>query len=179
MFDCCLENDGAAAVVVTRADRARDLPHKPVYLMAAAQGTGFRQGASAHNAPDYATSNFKTLAPRLFEMAEIAPKDVDVAQIYENFTGGVLMSLVEHGLCCAEEAEAFCTGGNLEWPNGGLPLNTSGGNLAEAYMHGLELTLEGVRQMRGDSTFQVQDARICLVAAGPMVSPVSNLLLRN
>ncbi len=179
LFDCCLENDGAAAVVVTRADRARDLPHKPVYLMAAAQGTGFRQGASAHNAPDYATSNFKTLAPRLFEMAEIAPKDVDVAQIYENFTGGVLMSLVEHGLCCAEEAEAFCTGGNLEWPNGGLPLNTSGGNLAEAYMHGLELTLEGVRQMRGDSTCQVQDARICLVAAGPMVSPVSNLLLRN
>ena len=179
LFDCCLENDGAAAVVVTRADRARDLPHKPVYLMAATQGTGFRQGASAHNAPDYATSNFKTLAPRLFEMAEIAPKDVDVAQIYENFTGGVLMSLVEHGLCCAEEAEAFCTGGNLEWPNGGLPLNTSGGNLAEAYMHGLELTLEGVRQMRGDSTCQVQDARICLVAAGPMVSPVSNLLLRN
>jgi acetyl-CoA acetyltransferase len=112
-------------------------------------------------------------------MAGITPKDVDVAQIYENFTGGVLMSIVEHGFCEADEAEAFCTGGNLEWPDGSLPINTSGGNLAEAYMHGLELVLEGVRQMRGTSTCQVKDARICLVAAGPMVSPVSNLLLRN
>jgi hypothetical protein len=70
-------------------------------------------------------------------------------------------------------------GGNLEWPDGKLPLNTSGGNLAEAYMHGLELVLEGVRQLRGDSTCQVKAAHICLVAAGPMVSPVSDLLLRN
>jgi acetyl-CoA acetyltransferase len=179
LFDCCQENDGAAAVVLTTAERARDLAHKPAYLMAAAQGSGYRQWVTAHNDPDYATSNFKTLAPRLFSMAGITPKDVDVAQLYENFTGGVLMSIVEHGFCEADEAEAFCTGGNLEWPNGRLPINTSGGNLAEAYMHGLELVLEGVRQMRGTSTCQVKDARICLVAAGPMVSPVSNLLLRN
>ncbi|MGE0679946.1 MAG: acetyl-CoA acetyltransferase [Candidatus Binatia bacterium] len=179
LFDCCQENDGAAAVVLTRTDRAQDLRHKPVYLMAAAQGTGYRQWVTAHNDPDYATSNFKTLAPRLFEMADITPQDVDVAQIYENFTGGVLMSIVEHGFCDADEAEAFCTNDNLEWPNGRLPINTSGGNLAEAYMHGLELVLEGVRQLRGDSTCQVKDAHVCLVAAGPMVSPVSNLLLRN
>ncbi len=179
LFDCCLENDGAAAVVLTRADRARDLPQKPVYVMAAAQGSGYRQAAWAHNAPDYGTSNFKTLAPRLFETADITPQDVDVAQVYENFTGGVLMSLVEHGLCEADEAEAFCTGGNLEWPDGNLPLNTSGGNMAEAYMHGLELVLEGVRQLRGTSTCQVKDAGICLVAAGPMVQPVSSLILRN
>ena len=89
------------------------------------------------------------------------------------------MSLVEHGLCEADEAEEFCSGGNLEWPDGRLPLNTSGGNLAEAYMHGLELVVEGVRQLRGTSTCQVKDAEICLVAAGPMVAPVSNLLLRN
>ena len=179
LFDCCLENDGAAAVVLTTTERARDLKQRPVYLMAAAQGSGYRQWTAAHNDPDYATSNFKTLAPRLFGMAGITPKDVDVAQVYENFTGGVLMSLVEHGLCSADEAEAFCTNGNLEWPNGGLPLNTSGGNLAEAYMHGLELVLEGVRQMRGTSTCQVKDAQVCLVAAGPMVAPVSDLLLRN
>ena len=89
------------------------------------------------------------------------------------------MSIVEHGFCATDEAEAFCTGSNLEWPEGKLPINTSGGNLAEAYMHGLELVLEGVRQLRGDSTCQVKDAHVCLVAAGPMVSPVSNLLLRN
>jgi acetyl-CoA acetyltransferase len=112
-------------------------------------------------------------------MAGIAPKDVNVAQIYENFTGGVLMSLVEHGFCTADEAEEFCSNGNLEWPNGRLPLNTSGGNLAEAYMHGLELVLEGVRQLRGTSTCQVHNASICLVASGPMVSPVSSVLLRN
>jgi acetyl-CoA acetyltransferase len=179
LFDCCLENDGAAAVILTSAERARDLPNKPVYLMAAAQGSGYRQWVAAHSDPDYATANFKTVAPRLFGMAGVAPKDVDVAQIYENFTGGVLMSMVEHGLCAADEAETFCTGGNLEWPNGKLPLNTSGGNLAEAYMHGLELVVEGVRQMRGTSTCQVKDAEICLVAAGPMVAPVSDLLLRN
>jgi acetyl-CoA acetyltransferase len=179
LYDCCLENDGAAAVVLTSTERGRDLPHQPVYLMAAAQGSSYRQGAIAHNAPDYATSNFKTVAPRLFGMAGIAPKDVNVAQIYENFTGGVLMSLVEHGFCTADEAEEFCSNGNLEWPNGRLPLNTSGGNLAEAYMHGLELVLEGVRQLRGTSTCQVHNASICLVAAGPMVSPVSSVLLRN
>jgi acetyl-CoA acetyltransferase len=179
LFDCCLENDGAAAVILTSAARARDLPHTPVYIMAAAQGSSPRQAATAHNAPDYATSNFKTLAPRLFGMAGITPGDVDVAQVYENFTGGVLMSLVEHGFCDADEAAEFCAGGNLEWPHGRLPLNTSGGNLAEAYMHGLELVLEGVRQLRGASTCQVEEARICLVAAGPMVIPVSNLLLRN
>ena len=83
----------------------------------------------------------------------------------ENFTGGVLMSIVEHGFCDADEAEACCTNENLEWPNGKLPINTSGGHLAEAYMHGLELVLEGVRQLRGDSTCQVDDARVCLVAA--------------
>lgn len=179
LFDCCLENDGAAAVVVTSTERAKDLAQKPVHLMAAAIGSGFRQAATAHNAPDYGTSNFKTLAPRLFGMAGITPKDVDVAQVYENFTGGVLMSMVEHGLCEADEAEEFCTGGNLEWPNGGLPLNTSGGNMAEAYMHGLELVIEGVRQLRGTSTCQVEDAEICLVGAGPMVQPVSSVILHN
>ena len=179
LFDCCLENDGAAAVVLTSAERARDLPHMPVYLMAAAQGSSYRQAATAHNAPDYATSNFKTLVPRLFGMAGITPQDVSVAQIYENFTGGVLMSIVEHGFCDPEAAEEFCAHGNLEGPTGKLPLNTSGGNLAEAYMHGLELVLEGVRQLRGTSTCQVKDAHICLIAAGPMVAPVSNLLLRN
>jgi acetyl-CoA acetyltransferase len=179
LYDCCLENDGAAACIVTTAERARDLKHKPAYLMAAAQGSDYRQNAPAHNAPDYATSNFKTLAPRLFEMAEIAPQDVDVLQAYENFTGGVVMSLVEHGFCDADAVMDFCTYENFAWPNGKLPLNTSGGNLAECYMHGLELVLEAVRQVRGTSTCQVKDAEISMVVSGPMVTPVSSLILHG
>jgi acetyl-CoA acetyltransferase len=177
LFDCCLENDGAAAVVLTTAERARDLKQKPAYLMAAAQGSFYRQGAPAHNAPDYATSNFKSVAPQLYAQAGIEPKDVDVAQVYENFTGGVMMSLVEHGFCKPDEVEEFCTFENLSWPNGKLPINTSGGNLAECYMHGLELINEAVRQVRGTSTCQVKDVQISLVASGPMVSPVSSLIL--
>ncbi len=178
LFDCCQENDGAAAVIVTTPERARDLRQKPAIIMAAAQGSFYRQGAPAHNAPDYGTSNFKGVAPLLYELAGIAPKDVQVAQVYENFTGGVLMSLVEHGFCSPDEANEFCTVENLTWPQGKLPINTSGGNLAECYMHGLELITEAVRQIRGTSTCQVQDCKISLVASGPMVSPVSSLILR-
>ena len=178
LFDCCQENDGAAAVILTTAERARDLKQKPAYLLAAAQGSFYRQGAPAHNAPDYPTSNFKSVAPQLYGMAGIEPKDVDVAQVYENFTGGVLMSLVEHGFCEPEESDEFCTFENLTWPDGKLPINTSGGNLAECYMHGLELVTEAVRQVRGTSTCQVEDVKVSLVASGPMVSPVSSLILR-
>jgi acetyl-CoA acetyltransferase len=109
-------------------------------------------------------------------MAGVTPGDVDVVQSYENFTGGVQMSLVEHGLFRAEEAVEVCTLDNLLAPKGRLPLNTSGGNLAECYMHGLELSLEAVRQLRGESTNQVPDAEVSMVCAGPMVTPVSSLI---
>ena len=95
----------------------------------------------------------------------------------ENFTGGVLMSLVEHRFFAAEEANEFLTVANLLAPDGRLPLNTSGGNLAECYMHGLELQIEAVRQVRGQSTSQVPDARVAMVISGPMVTPVSSLIL--
>lgn len=177
LYDCCMENDGAAALIVTSAERAADLRQKPAYIWAAAQGSSQGQGLPVHNAPDYATSNFKTLAPRLFAMAGVTPGDIDVVQSYENFTGGVVMSLVEHGFCAPEEVDDFLTLENLTAPNGKLPLNTSGGNLAECYMHGLELIIEGVRQVRGSSTSQVPDVELSLVSSGPMVTPVSNLLL--
>jgi acetyl-CoA acetyltransferase len=179
LYDCCMENDGAAAVILTSAERARDLRQKPAYVMAAAQGSAYRQGAGAENAADYGTSNFKTLAPRLFEMAGITARDVDVAQFYENFTGAVVMSLVEHGFCAPEETNEFCTFENLTWPAGRLPINTSGGNLAECYVHGLELINEAVRQVRGTSTCQVRDCEISLVGAGPAVPLVSDLILHG
>ena len=179
LFDCCMENDGAAAVILTTSERARDLRQKPAYLMAASQGSDYRQAAFAHNAPDYGTSNFKTVAARLYGQAGIGPKDVDVCQSYENFTGGVMMSLVEHGFCAPDEVEEFMTLDNFKVDGGKLPLNTSGGNLAECYMHGLELITEAVRQLRGTSTAQVKDAEISMVCSGPMVQPVSSLILHR
>lgn len=177
LYDCCMENDGAAALIVTSAERAADLRQPPVYIWAATQGAGYRQGASVHNEPDYASADFKTLAPRLWESAGISPHDIDVVQSYENFTGGVLMSLCEHGFFSPDEANEVLTAENLRAPTGRLPLNTSGGNLAECYTHGLELILEAVRQVRGTSTAQVKDVGFSFVSSGPMVAPASNLIL--
>jgi len=178
LFDCCMENDGGAAVIVTTAERARDLRQKPAYVLSASQGSDYRQAAGAHNAPDYGTSNFKTVAKRLYDMAGISPKDVSVCQSYENFTGGVMMSLVEHGFCAPDEVEEFMTFDNFKVEGGKLPLNTSGGNLAECYMHGLELITEATRQVRGTSTAQAPNVNISMVCSGPMVQPVSSLILR-
>jgi acetyl-CoA acetyltransferase len=177
LFDCCQENDGAAALIIVPADRAKDFPHKPAYLLGAALGSEYRNGARGHNAPLYATSSFTTVAPNLYAMAGVKPADVDVLQSYENFTGGVLMSLVEHGFFKAEEANDFLVPENLMAPGGKLPLNTSGGNLAECYMHGLELQVEAVRQLRGESTAQVKDPNVSMVISGPMVTPVSSMIL--
>jgi acetyl-CoA acetyltransferase len=173
LYDCCLENDGAAAMVLVSAERARDVPQTPCYLLSAVSGSHYRAAASVHNTPDYATSTFKTLAPRLYQMAGVGPGDVDVLQSYENFTGGVLMSIVEHGFCTADGVNEFFQATNFLAPSGRLPLNTSGGNLAECYMHGLGLNIEAVRQIRGQSTSQVPNAQVSMVISGPMVTPVS------
>jgi acetyl-CoA acetyltransferase len=177
LFDCCQENDGAAALIIVPAEQAKDFAHKPAYLLGAALGSEYRNAARGHNAPLYATSSFTTVAPNLYKMAGVKPSDVDVLQSYENFTGGVLMSLVEHGFFKAEEANDFLVPDNLMAPGGKLPLNTSGGNLAECYMHGLELQVEAVRQLRGESTAQVKDPEISMVISGPMVTPVSSMIL--
>ena len=177
LFDCCMENDGAAALVLVDAERAHDFAQVPVYLLGAASGSGFRFGAQAHNSPDYASANFGTVAPDLYRMAGITALDVGVVQSYENFTGGVLMALVEHGFFKPQEANEFLSLPNLIAPSGRLPLNTSGGNLAECYLHGFELVIEAVRQVRGTSTSQAPRHDVALVIGGPMVSPVSDLLL--
>ncbi len=179
LFDCCLENDGAAAVILTTSERARDLAQPPAYLLAAAQGSSHNHSLFSFNSSDFPTANFKGVGPDLFQRAGIAPKDIDVAQVYENFTGGVVLSLVEHGFCAPEEADAFCTVENFRWDSGDLPMNTSGGNLAECYMHGLGLVIEAARQIRGTSTAQVEGAQFSLVAGGPMDAPVSSLILRR
>ena len=177
LFDCCMENDGAAALILVSAERARDMRQRPAYLLGVAQGSEYRNAARGHNAPTYASSSFTTVAPHLYAMAGVTPKDVSVVQSYENFTGGVLMSLVEHDFFTADEANEFLTLDNLIAPNGRLPLNTSGGNLAECYMHGLELQIEAVRQLRGQSSNPVPGAHVAMVISGPMVTPVSSMLI--
>jgi acetyl-CoA acetyltransferase len=177
LFDCCMENDGAAAIVLVAAERAKDFAQKPAYLLGAASGAGYRAGAMAHNAPDYDSANYSGLAADLFRMAGLGPGDVGSVQAYENFTGGVMMALADHGFFAPEAANEFLTLENLSAPAGRLPLNTGGGNLAECYVHGFELVTEAVRQVRGTSTSQALRGDVALVIGGPMVMPASNLLL--
>ena len=181
LYDCCQENDGACAVIVTSAERAKSLRQKPVYIMGAAQGSPPIDYMANYTGPfqHWNTSGFADVAKDLYGRAGIGAKDVDVAQLYENFTGQVLMTIEDFGFAPRGEGGPWVEGGRLEWPNGELPINTSGGNLAEAYIHGLELVLEATRQMRGTSTCQVADAETCLVAAGPSATPSSALMVRR
>ncbi|MBV1882858.1 MAG: hypothetical protein KUG82_14570 [Pseudomonadales bacterium] len=176
IYDCCPENDGATAIVVTSIDRARDLKQKPVPILAAAQGLGQRDGALQFNEPSFPTSFNSEVGQQIWQRSGITPKDVQVAQFYENFTGPVLMAIAEMGFCEKEEINEFVANGNLQGPNAKLPINTSGGNLAEGYMHGFELINEAVRQVRGDSTCQVADVEHSLVVSGPGYSPGSAVL---
>jgi acetyl-CoA acetyltransferase len=152
-------------------------PKKPAYILGAAQGCDHRSAAPVHDMPNYATSHFNALAPHLYRMAKLGPADMQIVQCYENFTGGVLMSLVEHGLVKAEEANDVLVKENLIAPDGRIPLNTSGGNIAECYMHGLELVVEAVHQIRGDAVNQLKKNDTAIVIGGPMVTPVSSLIL--
>lgn len=177
LFDCCMENDGAAALIIVSQERAREFQQRPVYVLGAAVGSEYRMSALAHNSPHYATAGFETAAADVYGMAGMEPSDIGSVQSYENFTGGVVMALSEHGFFPPREANEFLTVDNLIAPSGRLPLNTSGGNLAECYMHGFELILEAVRQVRGTSTNQVERNDVSMVIGGPMVSPVSNLIV--
>jgi hypothetical protein len=159
------------------ADRANDFDHKPCFVLAGAGGGDARSAAPVHNAPNYGASNFGMVAKRLYDMAGVGPGDIDVVQSYENFTGGVLMALIEHGFCAPEEANEFFTPDRFIAPDGDLPLNTSGGNLAECYMHGLGLVIEAARQVRGVSYNQINGAEVSMMIAGPMVTPATACIL--
>lgn len=178
LYDNCLETDGALACVVVSADRARDCRRRPVLVHSAAQGMPAQHhGMVNYWCDDPLEGPAWTAARRLWEGADLRPQDVDVAQIYDAFTALVPLSLEGYGFCGRGEGGAFTEGGALEI-GGRLPLNTGGGGLSEAYVHGFNLINEGVRQLRGTSTAQVPDASTCLVTAGEGV-PTSALLLRS
>jgi acetyl-CoA acetyltransferase len=174
VYDCCPENDGAAACVVTTAERARDLRTRPVPILASAQGIGPPFGVFDQR--NLASSHYRQVAEHLWNDAGLRPQDVDVVQFYENFSGAVLIALCEMGFSSPEGVEAFVSDGALEGPDARLPFNTSGGNIGEAYIHGFELINESVRQIRGDSTCQVDGVERALVVAGPGYAPGSAVL---
>ncbi|MEZ0134309.1 MULTISPECIES: thiolase C-terminal domain-containing protein [Novosphingobium] len=168
LFDCSRENDGAACVILVSAERAKDLKQKPAYVLSAPMGTMEGGGALEENwRPYYATAGQKELADRMWRESGYGPKDVDVAQVYMNMNAMGIGSMIDHGFFSFEEAGEFCTLDNLIAPTGRLPINTSGGDLGEGFIHGMGLIPEAVRQIRGTSTNPVPDAKLSLVTGGP------------
>ena len=178
LLDCCLETDGGAAVVVTRADRARHLRHPPVYISAAGLGGGAWNHRFMVKDCEARETESTVIAKHLFRDANITQADIDVAFIYDHFTPLVLMSLEDFGFCKRGEAKDFIKGGRLRWPDGDFPINTSGGNLSEGYLHGMQNNIEAVRQLRGTARCQVPGARHAFVCAGNAV-PTSAMILRR
>jgi acetyl-CoA acetyltransferase len=179
LFDNCLETDGALAVVLVPAERAPDLPQPPVYVHSGGQGLP-RQHQTMINYfnDDPLAGPSWAAAQQLWRDSDFTPDDVEVAQIYDAFSPLIPLSLEGYGFCGRGEGASFTDDAALEWPDGRLPTNTSGGGMSEAYVHGMNLVLEGVRQMRGTSTSQVDGAETCLVTSGEGV-PTSALLLRS
>lgn len=171
LLDCCQETDGGQALVVTSVDRARDLRHPPAVIAAAAQGAGRGQEQMTSFYRDDLTGlpEMAVVARQLWRTAGLGPGEIDVGILYDHFTPYVLMQLEEFGFCGKGEAGDFVAGERL-------PLNTHGGQLGEAYLHGMNGVAEGVRQVRGTAVNQISGAERVLVTAGTGV-PTSGLVL--
>jgi acetyl-CoA acetyltransferase len=179
LLDCCQESDGAQALVVTSVERARHLPQPPAVIAAAAQGASHDQFTmTSYYRDDLVTLPEMGLVGRqLYAQAGIGPDDVDVAVLYDHFTPFVLVQLEELGFCGPGEADDFVSDGHLGL-GGRLPTNTHGGQLGEAYIHGMNGIAEAVRQLRGTAVNQVAGAGNVLVTAGTGV-PTSGAILRR
>ncbi len=171
LLDCCQETDGGQALVVTSLARARDLRRPPAVIRAAAQGAGRAQEQMTSYYRDGLTGlpESAVVARQLWRTSGLRPADIDVGVLYDHFTPFVLMQLEEYGFCAPGEAADFVAAD-------ALPLNTHGGQLGEAYLHGMNGIAEAVRQLRGTSVNQVPGAAAVLVTAGTGV-PTSGLVL--
>lgn len=174
LYDCCLETDGALACIVTSVERARDLRHAPVYVHSVAQASGPNPVhlANYNNTPEMLTTSV-FCAELLWQRSELKQKDMGCAQIYDAFTPLVITGLEDYGFCERGEGGPFTEGGRIEL-GGELPVLTSGGGLSEAYVHGFNLIVEGVRQLRGTSVNQVPGCKATIVtgASGVATSAV-------
>jgi acetyl-CoA acetyltransferase len=181
-LDFCLETDGALAFLVTSAERARDLAQRPVYIAASAHG-GVREWGRAFfwmNMPDelFCSAGGAHTASRLYAQAGIAPKDVDVALLYDHFSPLVIMQLEDYGFCARGEGGRFVESGAIR-PGGAIPVNPHGGHLSEAYVIGMTHIREAVEQLRGQAVNQVEGAQFALVTGGPAPIPMSGAILRT
>ena len=177
LLDCCQESDGGVALVVTTAERARDLAQPPAVITAAAQGAAYDGEAMTSYYRDEITGlpEMGVVAEKLWRDSGLKPADIQTAFLYDHFTPFVFVQLEELGFCGRGEAKEFATVENLSL-GGTLPLNTNGGLLGEAYIHGMNGITEGVRQVRGTSCNQVDDIEHVLVTSGTGV-PTSALIL--
>ncbi len=176
LFDCSRENDGATAILVVNAERVGDYRGTPAYILSGVQGAAAGWTESVENENTYTSAGFHpALVKRLWDGAHVTAADVDVAQVYENFTGPAVASMIDHGLCPPGPAAGeVLTVDNLTVQRGRLPINTAGGNIAEGFVHGIGLVAEAVRQIRGGSSNPVADADVSLLIGGPMAPLVSS-----
>jgi acetyl-CoA acetyltransferase len=181
LYDICLESDGACAVLITSSERATDLKQMPVYIMGGAYGGGPNQGDDLFDAmrwPDHVRNYSAYIADDLWSSAGVGPSDVDVAEIYDCFTYSVIMQLEGFGFCKEGEGGPFVASGAIR-RGGSLPINTHGGLLSEAYIHGFNHVYEAVEQLRGASgARQVDGAEIALTTAGAMTCGSAMVLRR-
>lgn len=179
LLDCCQESDGGVALVVTSVERAKDLPNPAVVVQAAAQGAADDQESMTslyRESDELATlPEMRSVGRQLWEQAGVGPQDIQTAILYDHFTPFALIQLEALGFCGKGEAKDFVKDGAIEL-GGRLPLNPHGGQLGEAYIHGVNGILEGVRQVRGTAVNQVPDVEHVLVTAGTGV-PTSGLIL--
>ncbi len=176
LLDCCQESDGAVAVVVTSAERARDLRQRPAVIQAAAQGSSPGQFTmTSYYRDELGLPEMGVVARQLWRQAQAAPADIRTAVLYDHFTPYVLLQLEELGFCPRGEARHLIAGGAIEL-DGALPVNPHGGQLGEAYIHGMNGIAEAVRQVRGTAVNQVTGDGPVLVTAGTGV-PTSGLIL--
>jgi acetyl-CoA acetyltransferase len=177
LLDCCQETDGGQALVVTSVERARDLANRPAVIASVAQGTGVDQHVMTSFYRDDIAQlpEMGVVARQLWAGSGLTPADIQTAILYDHFTPYVLMQLEEFGFCGRGEAKDFVRDGAIEM-GGRLPINTHGGQLGEAYIHGMNGIAEGVRQIRGTSVNPVSNVENVLVTAGTGV-PTSGLIL--